>query len=206
MFPETRFLFLFLFPFLVGGAPLGYPLANALVLSKVKEALGLSKAHFLFSSAAPISVEVLQYFASWDLGLMEIYGQSECTGPHTTTLPTSWKMGTIGRTVGHVGIIQDPSFFGITKFSSTTCLPFQIHGFKSKVLDKTGEMCLWGRHIMMGYLHMESETRQAVDSEGWLHSGDVAQVDADGFWRITGRIKELIITAGGENIVSLCSR
>jgi long-chain-fatty-acid--CoA ligase ACSBG len=63
-----------------------------------------------------------------------------------------------------------------------------------------GEICYRGRHIMMGYMKMEEKTRGAIDEEGWLHSGDVGRVDEKGLLYITGRIKELLITAGGENI------
>merc|ERR1711871_1501658 len=63
-----------------------------------------------------------------------------------------------------------------------------------------GELCFRGRNVMMGYLFNEKKTRSAIDAEGWLHSGDIGRVDADGMYYITGRIKELIITHGGENI------
>ncbi|XP_069914837.1 long-chain-fatty-acid--CoA ligase ACSBG2-like isoform X4 [Oryctolagus cuniculus] len=63
-----------------------------------------------------------------------------------------------------------------------------------------GEVCLWGRHVFMGYLDMESATAEVIDEEGWLHSGDLGRVDNQGFLYITGRIKEILITAGGENV------
>ena len=63
-----------------------------------------------------------------------------------------------------------------------------------------GEICFRGRHIMLGYMKNEEKSREAIDDDGWLHSGDVGRIDSDGFLFITGRIKELIITAGGENI------
>jgi long-chain-fatty-acid--CoA ligase ACSBG len=63
-----------------------------------------------------------------------------------------------------------------------------------------GEICYRGRHIMMGYMKDPTKTAEAIDPEGWLHSGDVGVLDADGLLHITGRIKGLIITAGGENI------
>lgn len=116
---------------------------------------------------------MLNYFASLDIPILELFGQSECTGPHTSNFRHAWKIGSIGR---------------------------EIPGVKSKVIESNKEFCLYGRHVMMGYLKMEDKTAETIDADGWLHSGDVAEVDADGFWKITGRIKELIITAGGENI------
>ena len=69
--------------------------------------------------------------------------------------------------------------------------------------DETGqgEVCFRGRHIMMGYLKNEEANKQTIDSKGFLHSGDVGTIDSKGYMRITGRIKEMIITAGGENII-----
>ncbi|MGH0151965.1 UNVERIFIED_CONTAM: hypothetical protein FKN15_053165 [Acipenser sinensis] len=79
-----------------------------------------------------------------------------------------------------------------------------VPGCKFKLVDKdpegNGEVCCWGRNVFMGYLNMEEKTKEAFDEEGWLHSGDLGKTDKDGFFYITGRIKELIITAGGENV------
>ncbi|XP_069482841.1 long-chain-fatty-acid--CoA ligase ACSBG2-like isoform X2 [Ambystoma mexicanum] len=66
--------------------------------------------------------------------------------------------------------------------------------------DGAGEICYWGRHVFMGYLNMPEMTMEALDEEGWLHSGDLGKLDQDGFLYVTGRIKELVITAGGENV------
>jgi long-chain-fatty-acid--CoA ligase ACSBG len=165
-----------------GGAPCCYGLANSLVLSKVKEALGLDQTRVCFTAAAPISVETLTYFASLDIHIYEVFGQSECTGPHTFSHPAAWKIGSCGR---------------------------PLKGTESKVDATNGELCYRGRHIFMGYMYMPDKTAETIDDEGYLHSGDVAEFDDDGdaditgpsgFMRITGRIKELIITAGGENI------
>ena len=156
-----------------GGAPCGYGLAHKLVLSKVQDALGLDQCRFAITGAAPIGREVLDYFASLDIAILELFGQSECTGPQTTNKNDGWKIGSAGQA---------------------------MPGTEMKVVDGSDELIYKGRHVMMGYLKEDEKTAETIDSEGFLHSGDCAKIDADGFMHITGRIKELIITAGGENI------
>jgi len=108
--------------------------------------------------------------------IYEIYGMSECTGPQTVNIPGKHKTGTCGpKLEGSDMKIADPD------------------------KDGNGEICYRGRHIMMGYMHNESSTSEAIDEDGWLHSGDIGKMDGD-YLLITGRIKELLITAGGENI------
>ncbi|KDO18942.1 hypothetical protein SPRG_15798 [Saprolegnia parasitica CBS 223.65] len=156
-----------------GGAPCGYGLANSLVLSKVRAALGLDDCRFCAVGAAPMSVEILNYFSSLDIPIYDIFGQSECSGPQSVCFPGAWKIGSVGK---------------------------PLPGTEWMVMPETRELVFRGRHTMMGYLAMEAETAAAIDADGWLHSGDCATLDEDGFGFITGRIKELIITAGGENI------
>jgi long-chain-fatty-acid--CoA ligase ACSBG len=165
-----------------GGTPCTYSCANALVLSKIREALGLDQCKGCFTAAAPISTDTLWYFGSLDIPVYEVFGQSECTGPHTVSCEGNWKIGACGR---------------------------PMPGTLSVVATGNKELCYKGRHIFMGYMHDLPKTLETIDSEGFLHSGDVAEFDEDedprvpspsGFMRITGRIKELIITAGGENI------
>ncbi|CAM9434747.1 unnamed protein product [Discosporangium mesarthrocarpum] len=165
-----------------GGQPCGFMIANTLAFSKVKQNLGLDQTKCLFTAAAPISVEILEYFASLNMHIYELFGQSECTGPQTVNTPSAWKIGSVGR---------------------------PIEGSESKLDSETGELCYRGRHIFMGYMHNPEKTAETIDEDGWMHSGDVATFDEDGdgttpppngFMKITGRIKELIITAGGENI------
>jgi len=165
-----------------GGAPCGYGLAKTIVLSKIRNALGLGKCRSCFTGAAPISDDCINYFASLDIPIYEIFGQSECTGPHTMSMAGEWKVGSCGR---------------------------PIDGSQTMIAPGTKELCYKGRHIFMGYMYMEEKTRETIDEQGYLHSGDVAEFDENnkkdvpapsGFMHITGRIKELIITAGGENI------
>ncbi len=165
-----------------GKTPSMYWLANKLVFTAVREKLGLNKTWGCFTSAAPISTDILNYFGSIGIPIYEVFGQSECTGPHSVCFKGSWKIGTTGR---------------------------PLRGTQSKLDPETGELCYRGRHIFLGYLKEPAQTAEAIDEEGWLHSGDVGTFDNDGdptmkhlsgFLKITGRIKEIIITAGGENI------
>jgi long-chain-fatty-acid--CoA ligase ACSBG len=166
-----------------GGAPCGYSCMNAIVFNAIRGALGLDQCKGCFTAAAPIAPETLWYFASLDIPVYEVFGQSECTGPHTVSAARQWKIGYCGR---------------------------PIRGSETKIDAVTGELCYRGRHIFMGYMHMPEETAATIDADGFLHSGDVAAFDEhdqegfvggpSGFMKITGRIKELIITAGGENV------
>jgi long-subunit acyl-CoA synthetase (AMP-forming) len=154
--------------------PFLHGLANKLVFSKVREKLGLERCRLFISTAAPISMDTLEFFLSLNIPITEVYGMSECTGPGTTSLPEPHKFRT-----GWAG----PAVPG-TEIA----------------IGEDGEVLMRGRHVFKGYFKNEEATKQTIDPEGWLHSGDVGIIDAKGFLKITDRIKELIITAGGENI------
>ncbi|XP_056893650.1 long-chain-fatty-acid--CoA ligase ACSBG2 isoform X2 [Takifugu flavidus] len=160
-----------------GQTSLSYQIAKKLVFNKVRKALGLDRCTKCYTGAAPITKDTLEFFLSLDIPLYELYGMSESSGPHTISIPEAFKLTSCG-----------------------VALP----GCKTKLHnpdeDGVGEICFWGRHVFMGYLNMPEKTEEALDSEGWLHSGDLGKQDQNGFLFITGRIKELIITAGGENI------
>ncbi|RHY71066.1 hypothetical protein DYB38_001641 [Aphanomyces astaci] len=156
-----------------GGTPCGYTIAQRLILSKVRAALGFDRCQGMLSAAAPISLETVNFFAALDIPLYELFGQSECTGPTSFSMTGAWKIGTVGR-------------------------PMQ--GTQMQVVEDTQELIYQGRNTMMGYLKAEQITKDTIDADGWLHSGDCGKLDEDNFCSITGRIKELIITAGGENI------
>ncbi|NXU52153.1 ACBG2 ligase, partial [Turnix velox] len=157
--------------------PVNFRLARHLVYKKVRKAIGLDRCTKCYTGAAPITRETLEFFLSLNIPVLEMYGMSESSGPHTGSLPHAFKLTSCGREMpGCRTLIHNPDKDGV------------------------GEICFSGRHIFMGYLNMEDKTREAIDEEGWLHSGDVGKHDKDGFLFITGRIKELIITAGGENV------
>lgn len=154
--------------------PFFYDLADKLVFSKAKEKLGFNRCRLFISTAAPISMNSLEFFLSLGIPLTEVYGMSECTGPGTLSLPEPLKYRT-----GWAG----PA----------------IPGTDIKIAED-GEVLMKGRHVFKGYFKNDAATAETIDQDGWLHSGDVGKIDEKGFLKITDRKKELIITAGGENI------
>ena len=154
--------------------PFLYGLADKLVFSKVREKLGFDRCRLFISTAAPISMNTLEFFLSLGLPLTEIYGMSECTGPGTVSLPEPFKYRT-----GWAG----PA----------------VPGTSIKIAED-GEVFMKGRHVFKGYFKNDAATAETIDKDGWLHSGDVGRMDNKGFLKITDRKKELIITTGGENI------
>eukprot|EP00457_Paulinella_chromatophora_P002204 gb/GEZN01002208.1/.p1 GENE.gb/GEZN01002208.1/~~gb/GEZN01002208.1/.p1 ORF type:complete len:721 (-),score=108.13 gb/GEZN01002208.1/:399-2561(-) len=155
-------------------------LADKVIFSKVRKALGLDRCRHAITGAAPITRDTLYFFGSLNVPIMETYGMSECTGPQTFGTEGAYKIGSCGRSLPGCEIKLD--------HVATRDRPGE------------GEICYRGRHVMLGYMHDEKNSREAIDDQGYLHSGDVARVDQDRFVFITGRIKELIVTAGGENI------
>jgi len=134
----------------------------------------------MLTGAAPIRAETLAYFGQLDMIVCEIYGMSECTGPQTCSSALYRRLGSCGADIAGTEL--------------------KIEHEAGRDEPGNGEICYRGRHIMMGYMKNPEKTAQAIDPEGWLHSGDVGRVDRHGLLYITGRIKELIVTAGGENI------
>jgi long-subunit acyl-CoA synthetase (AMP-forming) len=152
--------------------PFLFPIAKKIVFDKVRQRLGLDRARICVTSAAPISRDTLEFFLALGIPLLEVYGMSECTGPATYSPPERYRTGKCG-----------------------ICLP----GAELKVAED-GEICMRGNHVFKGYLKDAEATKNALDSDGWLHSGDIGTIDAEGFLQITDRKKDLLITAGGENI------
>ncbi len=152
--------------------PFGHVLAKKLVFDKVRERLGLDRARICLTSAAPISLGTLEYFLSLGIPILEVYGMSEDTGPTTLSTPTRYRTGRAG---------------------------WAFPGTELRTAED-GEILIRGPHVFLGYLKDEAATREALDAEGWLHSGDVGDIDADGFLRVTDRKKELLITSGGKNV------
>ena len=137
----------------------------------VRQLLGLDELEIAVTGAAPIPVELLEWFRAIGVPMSEIYGMSESCGPMTWE-PYRVKPGTVGP-------------------------PFP--GCEVKLLED-GEIVCRGGNVFDGYLKDPARTAEALDAEGWLHSGDIATVDDGGYFRVIDRKKELIITAGGKNI------
>jgi len=150
---------------------LQYALADRLVIQKVKVALGFDRARVLSSGAAPIAPDVLAFFASIDLPIREIYGQSEDSGPTSYNLPGRTRIGSVGP---------------------------PLPGIEVKIADD-GEILVRGPNVFLGYYKEPEATAESL-KDGWLCTGDLGAIDKDGFLTITGRKKEIIITAGGKNI------
>jgi long-chain acyl-CoA synthetase len=148
-----------------------HALADKLVFSKVKQAVGFGRIRYAVSGAAPIAPGVLEFFSGLDLVIYEVYGQSEDTGPTSITRPGNNKVGTVG-----------PPIPGVTvRFADD------------------GEIQVKGPNVFLGYFKEPQATADAL-IDGWLCSGDLGKLDEHGNLLITGRKKEIIITAGGKNI------
>jgi len=189
-----------------GATPFLHGLADKLILSKARDALGLDQCKVFLTGAAPISTDTLEYFGQLGMQIQNCYGMSESSGITTMTSPSRNKFGTVGH--GLTGL--ETKIFKEGPNGENVEVPRCKPG-KNAPEDQQGEICYRGRHIMMGYManpdfgdehvkELEEKTSGAIDKDGWLHSGDKGCIDTDGMLRITGRYKELIIGAGGENI------
>ena len=147
-------------------------LANKLVISKIKEALGLDQLLVALSGAAPISVSTLEFFASIGLPIHEGYGMTETTAFASVQPHGQLRFGTIGK---------------------------PLPGVQVKIADD-GEIMLKGINMVKGYHRLPDKTDELYDEDGWMRTGDLGAIDEDGYISITGRKKDLIITAGGKNV------
>ena len=155
------------------GGGINYSLANKLLFNKVKSALGLNNLRLGVTGAAPINWDILKMFASLDILVIEVYGQSEGSGPTTFNRPWDNKMGSVG-----------PAFYGT----------------EVKLADD-GEIMLKGPNVLLGYYRDKNATDECL-KDGWLYSGDVGKFE-DKFLYVTGRKKEILVTSGGKNIAPI---
>ena len=138
----------------------------------VREKLGLDQVRIAFAGAAPTPIEVLEYFEALGLGICEVWGMSELSCVATCNPPDARRIGTVGK---------------------------PIPGVEVELADD-GELLARGPILMAGYRHEPAKTAEAIDADGWMHTGDVAEIDADGYVTIVDRKKELIINAAGKNM------
>jgi long-chain acyl-CoA synthetase len=150
---------------------LAFRLADLLVLANVKRMIGIARCRWAITGAAPISPDLVRWFLALGLTLREVYGQTECVGVATLTPPGEYKPGSIGKAVPHTEVKLSPE----------------------------GEILIRGPQVFMGYFNKPEKTAETI-VEGWLHTGDVGTMDNEGWFRITDRMKDIIITAGGKNI------
>ncbi len=152
--------------------PIPRRIARALVVDKVKTALGLDRLEIAVTGSAPMSKSTQEFFASLGICIYEVYGLTETSGVATITDPKKPAFGTVGK-------------------------PFR--GVDIRIGDES-EIQIKGRNVVRGYRGLAEETRAMLTEDGWLKTGDAGQFDRDGNIKITGRLKELIITAGGKNV------
>jgi long-chain acyl-CoA synthetase len=154
------------------GTKLQHTALDKVVLSKIRAALGLDECELALSAAAPLNPDLIWFFHSIGVKITEGYGQSEDNGPTSWNPPQANKIGTVGT-------------------------PFPELEVK---IAEDGEILVRGGNVMPGYYKDEKATKETIDEEGWLHSGDVGELDEYNYLKITDRKKDLIITAGGKNI------
>ncbi|MBS2025049.1 MAG: long-chain fatty acid--CoA ligase [Deltaproteobacteria bacterium] len=151
---------------------LQHALAAKLVHSKLQQRFG-GRLRFFVSGSAPLSRDMSIFFHSMGVLILEGYGMTETSAASFVNLPQKYKFGTVG-----------------------PALP----GIDIKIAKEDGEILLKGRGIMRGYHGLKEATAEALDAEGWLHTGDIGELDADGYLRITDRKKDLIKTSGGKYV------
>lgn len=191
-----------------GLEPFAYGAASKLVLKKVKGILGLDELKFAVTGAAPIRVDTLEYFGSLGININEVYGMSESCAACTISTDRAHLWGSCGYQLP--GVEVKAFKVDSTDMNRKEECPRAV-SLDSIDEEFQGELCFRGRSIMMGYLaqpslgaehvkEVERKTAETIDAEGWLHSGDKGMITQTGMVKITGRYKELIIGAGGENI------
>ena len=150
-----------------------FQLAQWLALNNVRKLIGIHRSRFLVTGAAPISPDLVRWYLALGVPMLEVWGMTETCGASTGVPANRIKPGSIGPAAGFNEVRLDPV---------------------------TGEILVRGQNVFAGYLNLPEKTAEAIDADGWLHTGDVGVVDSDGYFRITDRMKDIIITAGGKNV------
>jgi long-chain acyl-CoA synthetase len=150
-----------------------FAIARGLALNNVRKLIGIHRARACYTGAAPISADLIKWYLALGVPMLEVWGMTETCGAATGVRPTQMKPGSIGPAATYNEVRLDPA---------------------------TGEILVRGPNVFMGYLNLPEKTAETIDADGWLHTGDVGVMDADGHFKITDRMKDIIITAGGKNI------
>jgi long-chain acyl-CoA synthetase len=150
-----------------------FTIARWIALNNARKLIGIHRARFCVTGAAPISPELVRWYLGLGVPMLEVWGMTETCGAATGIPADRMKPGSIGPAAGYNEVRVDAD---------------------------TGEIRVRGPNVFMGYLNQPEKTAETIDADGWLHTGDVGLVDEDGFFRITDRMKDIIITAGGKNI------
>jgi long-chain acyl-CoA synthetase len=146
-------------------------LARVLVLNNIRKAIGVHRARLLITGAAPTSPDLIRWYMALGLEMVEVWGQTECGGIATANPISRVKPGSIGTPLPQTEVKVSPE----------------------------GELLVRSPSVFMGYLNQPEKTAETL-RDGWLHTGDVGRMDNEGFFYITDRMKDIIITAGGKNI------
>ena len=163
----------------LAGEPVGaalklqFLLARLLALDNVRRSIGIHRARFCVTGAAPISPDLVRWYLALGVPMIEVWGMTESCGAATYTPAAAMKPGSIGPACPYNEVRLDAA---------------------------TGELLIRGDNVFMGYLNQPEKTAETLRPDGWLHTGDVGTQDGDGYFRITDRMKDIIITAGGKNI------
>ena len=149
-----------------------HALADRVVLSKIRAKLGLDRVESMLTGSAPLAPAVHEFFFAIGLTLIEAYGLTETCPGISANRPGRWKLGTVGPLLKNVQL----------------------------KMEKDGEICVKGPNVTRGYLNRDDANAEAFDKDGWFHTGDIGEIDGDGFLRITDRKKDLLKTSGGKYI------
>ncbi|MDQ8728616.1 AMP-dependent synthetase/ligase [Bradyrhizobium sp. LHD-71] len=149
-----------------------FRIAYWLALRNIRKVLGIDRCQYLYTGAAPIAPELIRWYLALGMNMYEVYGQTENCGVATIMPHDQIKLGTVGKVVPWAELKLSPE----------------------------KEILLRGDFLFAGYLNQPDKTAETIDKDGWLHTGDVGEIDNEGFVKISDRMKDLIITAGGKNI------
>jgi long-chain acyl-CoA synthetase len=155
------------------GLKLRFIVAQYLTLNNVRKLIGIHRAHLLVTGAAPISPDLVRWYLALGVPMVEAYGLTETCGASNVVPAHRIKLGSIG-----------------------PAAPYN----EVRIDAHTGELLVRGINVFAGYFNQPEKTAEVLDAQGWLHTGDVGVQDSDGYFRVTDRMKDIIITAGGKNV------